>query len=102
MEGDAAAPARRKNPAVIGAAVALGLLGLVLFGTVFSVVAFAGVAVLGWGRALAMVGLFAMATSLAVHLTREPAAVEDDLTPVIGPAGDAPLPLSPAPPAGGS
>jgi hypothetical protein len=76
---------RRRRGLRAGGTALLLLLGLVAFPGPLSIAAFLGLSVLWWGRPLAMVGLFGVATAVAFLATRKPPPPTDDLTPVIGP-----------------
>jgi hypothetical protein len=93
----AVAKARKRRMAKLGGAVALLLLGLVALSSPLSIVAFAGVVVLGWGTAFSMAGFFGLAMAIAFFVATPPRKSQpvDDLSPYIGPRGAA---VAPAPP----
>jgi hypothetical protein len=101
--GAPARDARKVRAAKVAAGAVLLLAGFFLFPGPASMVAFAGLAVLGWGRAAGMIGLFLFATSLAAHATRKPPPPVDDLSPILGPTGpiEPRTPSTPPPGAGG-
>jgi hypothetical protein len=85
--GDPAAArrARRQRGARAGGTALLLLLGVVGFPGPLSIAGFAGLAALWWGRPLAMVGLFGVATAVAFFATDRPSRPTDDLERDIGP-----------------
>jgi hypothetical protein len=101
VDGAPAPPSRAARARAGGIALCalLALAGSVLGKAPVAMAGFAGLALLGWGRALGMVGLFGLAVAIAAHATRKPAAPTDELTPWIGPPA---AQAAPTPPEGGS